>query len=98
MTALSRFAPGLEHQYRPQPIAPIAATGQVLLPQLAYGLRVDQPAAAQTLLGQQIVGPVAQRAAQPPDVDDLELAEESESLPSQTGTHYRTAAEGRTMQ
>jgi len=48
-----------------------------------------------TLMG---TGYFAQRAAQPPHVDDLELAEESESLPSQTGTHYRTAAEGRTMQ
>ena len=41
-------------------------------------------------------GYFAQRAAQPPDVEELELAEESESLPSQTGTNYRTATEGRT--
>lgn len=45
-----------------------------------------------TLLG---TGYFAQRAAQPPDVEELELAEESESLPSQTGSTYRTAAEGR---
>jgi hypothetical protein len=48
-----------------------------------------------TLMG---TGYFAQRAAQPPDVNDLELAEESESLPSQTGTNYRTATEGRIMQ
>jgi len=40
---------------------------------------------------------VVARAAQPPDVGELEEAEESESLPSQTGTKYRTASEGRTM-
>ena len=47
-----------------------------------------------TLMG---TGYFAQRAAQPPDVGELEEAEESESLPSQTGTKYRTASEGRTM-
>lgn len=47
-----------------------------------------------TLMG---TGYFAQRPAQPPDVDELEMAEESESLPSQTGTNYRTAGEGRAM-
>lgn len=47
-----------------------------------------------TLMG---TGYLAQRAAQPADVDELEMAEESESLPSQAGTNYRTAGEGRMM-
>ncbi|HEY2961373.1 MAG TPA: SRPBCC family protein [Pyrinomonadaceae bacterium] len=47
-----------------------------------------------TLMG---TGYFAQRPAQPPDIEELERVEESESLPSQTGTNYRTAAEGRMM-
>ena len=36
-----------------------------------------------------------QRPARPADVDELEEAESMKSLPSQTGTNYRSAAEGR---
>lgn len=42
-------------------------------------------------------GYFAQRPAQPPDVNELEAAQESQSLPSQTQTNYRSAAEGRTL-
>ncbi|HEV2837414.1 MAG TPA: SRPBCC family protein [Pyrinomonadaceae bacterium] len=48
-----------------------------------------------TLLG---TGYFAQRPARPADASELETAESSESLPSQTATNYRTAsAEGRTV-
>jgi uncharacterized membrane protein len=47
-----------------------------------------------TLLG---TGYFAQRAAQPADASELETAESSESLPSQTATNYRSA-EGRMIQ
>jgi len=45
-----------------------------------------------TLMG---TGYFAQRPARPADVDELEEAESMEALPSQTGTHYTRAAEGR---
>ena len=45
-----------------------------------------------TLMG---TGYFAQRPAQPPDVNELEAAQETQSLPSQTQTNYRSAAEGR---
>ena len=45
-----------------------------------------------TLMG---TGYFAQRPARPADVEELEEAESMESLPSQTGTNYQRAAEGR---
>ena len=47
-----------------------------------------------TVLG---TGYFAQRPAQPASVDELETAESTQSLPSQTGTNYERA-EGRTIQ
>lgn len=47
-----------------------------------------------TLLG---AGYFEQRPARPADIDELQEAESMEALPSQTGTNYRGAAQGRMM-
>ena len=47
-----------------------------------------------TLLG---AGYFEQRPARPAEIDELEEAESMESLPTQTGTNYRRAAQGRTF-
>src|SRR5689334_8132594 len=57
--------PRLEHQHVPQVVLPVEVPGEVLCPLLPDGCRVEVPLAAQAPLAQKLLGPVAQRAAQP---------------------------------
>src|SRR6516164_5396511 len=59
------LAPGFEHQNIPEQILPIAAAVEMLLPELANDLRIQQRGITQPLFVQQSLGPIAQRPTQP---------------------------------
>src|SRR5690242_5054341 len=59
------LAPGLKHQHVPKQILPIAAAVEMLLPESANQLRIQQCGVTQPLFVQQRLGPIAQRPAQP---------------------------------
>src|SRR6516164_8989977 len=59
------FTPGLQDENVPEVVVPVAAPAEMLLPLLAHRRGVDQPLAPEPLLRDQLLGPLAQRPAEP---------------------------------
>src|SRR6185369_13211753 len=60
-----RGPPGLKHQHVPERILVVPSPGKMLMPGLPDRRRIEAVILSQARFAQEILGPVAQRAAQP---------------------------------
>src|SRR3954471_16623971 len=66
--------PGLEHEHVPEVVLPVLGPGLVLAPHLLHGFGAQVPLGSETIGGEELLGPGAQRAAEPVADGETEAA------------------------